>query len=175
MDLGLFTEASTFALWAKAERGPLPLAAIEPMLDSLQQQLKQVATCSTLVAQVLIDVHRSSGHVAQAQKLTDEIIAFALAHDEKVYLPERLRIRGQQLESSDPALAACDYREAIELARFDERPQPGAACGREPRSARGPRAIGGMKEAEFSRISAATEAGLAASHPPRLVRKIETE
>ncbi len=119
-----------------------------------------MVTVRTLVAQVLIDVLRSSGHGAQAHKLSDEIIAFALAHDERVYLPELPRVRGQQLESSDPALATCEYREAIELARFDERPQPGAACGREPRSARGPHGIGRMKEAEFSRISAANEAGL---------------
>jgi hypothetical protein len=35
-----------------------------------------------------------------------------------VYLPELIRIRGQQLESTKPALAARDYREAIELARL---------------------------------------------------------
>ena len=117
LDLGLHTEACAFALWAQARRGPLALAAIEPMLERLQQRLNEVATCSTLVAQVLIDVLRISGHLAQARKLTDEIIAFAIAHNERVYLPELLRIRGEQLERTDPAAAARDYREAIELAR----------------------------------------------------------
>jgi DNA-binding winged helix-turn-helix (wHTH) protein/tetratricopeptide (TPR) repeat protein len=117
LDLGLFTEASAFALWAEAQRSPLALAAIEPMLESLRQRLKAVSTCSTLVAQVLIDVLRISGHVDQARQLTDEIITFASARNESVYLPELLRIRGEQLEATDPAAARRDYREAIRLAR----------------------------------------------------------
>jgi hypothetical protein len=117
LDLGLFTEASAFALWAEAQRGPLPLAAIEPLLDSLQRRLTEVSTCSTLVAQVLIDVLRSSGHAARARQLTDEIISFAIAHNESVYLPELIRIRGEQLEATDPAAAARDYRESIQWAR----------------------------------------------------------
>ena len=117
LDLGLFTEVSAFALWAKAKRGPLTLAAIEPLLDSLRQRLQQVSTCSTLVAHVLIDVLRISGHVAEARQLTDEIITFATAHNESVYLPELLRIRGEQLEVADPAGAIREYRQAITLAR----------------------------------------------------------
>lgn len=117
VDLGLSTEASAFALWAEARRAPLPLAAIEPLLGSFHERLTKVSTCSTLVAQVLIDVLRISGHVAQARQLTDEIITFALAHNESVYLPELLRIRGEQLEQTDPARATRDYREAMELAR----------------------------------------------------------
>jgi hypothetical protein len=117
LDLGLFTEASAFALWAEAQRGPLALAAIEPLLDSLRRRLSEVSTCSTLVAQVLIDVLRSSGHHARARQLTDEIIEFATSHHESVYLPELIRIRGEQLAPTDPAAAASDYRLAIELAR----------------------------------------------------------
>ncbi len=117
LDLGLFTEASAFALWARAQRGPLALATIEPLLDSLQRRLTEVSTCSTLVAQVLIDVLRTSGHMARARQLTDEIIAFSLSHNERVYLPELLRMRGEQRADTDPAAAARDYREAIELAR----------------------------------------------------------
>jgi hypothetical protein len=116
-DLGLLTEANAFALLADAQRAPLPLAAIEPLLDALHERLTEVSTCSTLIALVLIDVLRISGHVAEARRLTDEIIAFATAHDESVFLPELLRIRGEQLESTDPAAAARDYREACELAR----------------------------------------------------------
>jgi hypothetical protein len=37
--------------------------------------------------------------------------------NEKVYLPELLRVRGEQRESADPEAAAHDYRQAIELAR----------------------------------------------------------
>jgi len=117
LDLGLHTEARAFALGAEARRGPLALPAIQPLLDSLRQRLKEVSTCSTLVAQVLIDVLRISGHAAQAEKLTDEIIGFAVAHNESVYLPELLRMRGEQREAGDPAAARQDYREAIELAR----------------------------------------------------------
>jgi DNA-binding winged helix-turn-helix (wHTH) protein len=117
LDLGLHTEASAFALWAQASRGPLPLSAIDPMLDRLQQRLKEVATCSTLVGQVLIEVLRISGHLARARTLTDQIIDFAIGHNERVYLPELIRIRGEQLEPTDPAAAARDYREALDLAR----------------------------------------------------------
>jgi DNA-binding winged helix-turn-helix (wHTH) protein len=117
LDLGLHTEARAFALWAEARRGPLALAAIQPLLDALQQRLNEVSTCSTLVAQVLIEVLRISGHAAQARQLTDEIIAFALAHNESVYLPELLRMRGEQRQGTDPAAASRDYREAIERAR----------------------------------------------------------
>lgn len=117
LDLGLLTEANAFALWAEAQRGPLELAAIEPMLDSLHQRLHAVSTCSTLVAQALIEVLRRSGHLAQARALTDEIIAFATARNESVYLPELLRMRGEQLEATDRAAAGRDYRAAVELAR----------------------------------------------------------
>jgi len=117
LDLGLHTEARAFALWAEARRGPLALPAIQPLLDALRQRLTEVSTCSTLLAQVLIEVLRLSGHAAQARQLTDEIIAFALAHDESVYLPELLRMRGEQRQKTDPAAATRDYREAIERAR----------------------------------------------------------
>lgn len=70
-------------------------------------------SCSTN----LIHPVRSSGHVAPAHELTEEIIAFATAHDESVYLPELLRLRGELREGADPAAAAGDYRRAIELAR----------------------------------------------------------
>jgi DNA-binding winged helix-turn-helix (wHTH) protein len=117
LDLGLFTEANAFALWAQAQRAPLPLTAIEPLLDGFHRRLNEVSTCSTLVAQALIDVLRVSGHAAEARRLTDEIIAFAIAHNESVYLPELLRIRGEQLQGTDPDAAARDYHEAIALAR----------------------------------------------------------
>ncbi|MBI5066795.1 MAG: AAA family ATPase [Deltaproteobacteria bacterium] len=117
LDLGLHTEARAFALWAEALREPLALPAIEPHLDALRQRLNEVSTCSTLLAQVLIEVLRSSGHAPQAQRLTDEIIDFALAHDESVYLPELLRMRGEQRQGADPAAASRDYQEAIERAR----------------------------------------------------------
>jgi DNA-binding winged helix-turn-helix (wHTH) protein/tetratricopeptide (TPR) repeat protein len=116
-DLGLLTEANAFALLAEAQRSPLALSAIEPLLNALRKRLTEVATCSTLIALVLIDVLRASGHRDEARRLTDEIIAFALAHSEKVYLPELLRVRGEQRENADREAAALDYREAIELAR----------------------------------------------------------
>ncbi|HEX7480971.1 MAG TPA: AAA family ATPase [Polyangiales bacterium] len=117
LDLGLHTEARAFALWTEAQRGPLELTAIQPLLDGLRQRLHEVSTCSTLVAQVLIDALRVCGHLAQARQLTDEIIAFALAHDERVYLPELLRMRGELREGTEPAAASRDYSEAAELAR----------------------------------------------------------
>jgi DNA-binding winged helix-turn-helix (wHTH) protein len=116
LDLGLYTEASVIALWAQARRGPLPLPTIAPMLERLEQRLKEIATSSTLVAMVLIDVLRLSGHLREARKLADDIIAFATARSERVYLPELVRMRGELRESPD-ASAADDYREAIELAR----------------------------------------------------------
>lgn len=116
-DLGLLTEANAFALLAEAQRSPLTLAAIEPMLNALRERLTAVATCSTLVALVLIDVLRISSHTHEARRLTDEIIAFATAHGEKVYLPELFRVRGEQRESVEPDEAARDYRDAAELAR----------------------------------------------------------
>jgi hypothetical protein len=116
-DLGLLAEANAFALLAEAQRAPLALTAIEPQVEMLRKRLTEVATCSTLIALVLIDVLRNSGHVEHARHLTDEIIVFAIAHDEKVYLPELLRIRGEQRQSDDPEMAERDYREAIELAK----------------------------------------------------------
>ena len=117
LDLGLYTEANAFALWARAQRGKLSLSEIEPILASLRQRLTEVATCSTLVAQVVIDVLRASSHTEQARLLTDEIISFARAHNELVYLPELLRIRGEQRMVSDRAAAERDYREAMAMAR----------------------------------------------------------
>lgn len=116
-DLGLQTEAKAFALWAKARRAPLSLEEIRPLLDDLNQRLTEVSTCSTLLGQVLIDVLRASGHAAEASRLTGEIISFAISHDESVFLPELLRIRGEQVERTNPAAAAKDYLEALELAR----------------------------------------------------------
>jgi tetratricopeptide (TPR) repeat protein len=117
VDLGLLTEARIFALWAEAQRAPLALSALQPLLDTLQHRLSEVSTGSTLVGGALIEALRISGHVAEARGLTDEIIRFARAHDECIYLPELLRMRGEQLQELEPELAAQDYREAIELAR----------------------------------------------------------
>jgi DNA-binding winged helix-turn-helix (wHTH) protein len=117
LDLGLHTEASAFALWAQVQRGPLPLAAIEPMLDTLRRRLREVSTCSTLVGLALIDVLKVSGHSAEAWQVTEEIIAFARARNESVYLPELLRLRGEQLETTDVDAAAQSYWDAIELSR----------------------------------------------------------
>jgi DNA-binding winged helix-turn-helix (wHTH) protein len=117
LDLGLYAEVSAVALWAQARRAPLTLAAIGPMIERLEQRLKEVATSSTFVAMVLIDVLQLSGHLPEARSLTDEIIAFATAHSEHVYLPELLRMRGGLRERADPR-AGDDCREAIELARL---------------------------------------------------------
>ena len=86
------------------------------MLERLEQRLKEIATSSTFVAMVLIDVLRLSGHLGHARKLTDDIIAFATAHNERVYLPELVRMRGELRVPTD-ARAAEDCREAITLAR----------------------------------------------------------
>ena len=101
----------------EAERAPRALCVIEPQLAALKLRLTEVATCSTLVALVLIDVLRISGHAEQALALTEEMIALAVAHQENVYLPELLRVRGEQRQSAAPAAAMQDYREAVELAR----------------------------------------------------------
>ena len=116
LDLGMHFEARAVALWAEARRGPLARAAIQPLLDGFARRLKEVCTGSTLIAQMLIDVLRISGHLAQARQLTDEIIAFARAHDESVYLPELLRMRGEQRQGSDRTAASQDFREAIACA-----------------------------------------------------------
>jgi hypothetical protein len=117
LDLGLHTEASAVALWAQARRGPLSLAAIEPMLERLQQRLNEVSTCSTLVAMVLIDVLRLSDHLVPAGQLADQIIALRDRPSERVYLPELLRMRGELRARTDAAAAARYYNEALELAR----------------------------------------------------------
>lgn len=93
IDSGLLTEAKAYALWVSARRGPLALAAIEPLLAGLEHRLTEVSTCSTLVALMLIDALRLSGHVERARALADQIVAFATAHDERVYLPQLLRAR----------------------------------------------------------------------------------
>ncbi len=117
VDLGLLSEAQAFSLWARAQRAPVDLAEITPLLDAFRRRLTEVSTCSTLIGQVLIDVLRASGHLAQARTLTDDTIAFAIANNERVFLPELLRIRGEQQHHTDPAAAIRDHQEAIALAR----------------------------------------------------------
>jgi hypothetical protein len=96
VDLGLLTEAKAHALWVSAQKHPLELSAIEPLLEGLNHRLTEVSTCSTLVALMLIDALRVSGHHARALELTERIIAFAIAHGERVYLPQLLRVRDEQ-------------------------------------------------------------------------------
>jgi hypothetical protein len=140
VDLGLHTEARAFALWAEARRAPLDLAAIEPLLEAMQRRLLEVSTSSTLLALVLVDVLRVSGHVERARELTAEIVAFAIAHGERVYLPELLRVRGEQRATIDEALR--DHEEAVELARstgalaFERRAEEGLAALRKRTGAR---------------------------------------
>ena len=117
LDIGLYTEVSAIALWAQAKQQPLQLSAIEPLLNSLRQRLQEVSTCSSLVGLVLIETLSISGHASEAQKLTDQMIDFATTHNESVYLPELLRLRGEQLEQSDAAAAAQAYRQALDLAQ----------------------------------------------------------
>lgn len=117
LDLGLLMEAKACDLTAKARRSPLLLEHIQPMVDSLYQRLTEVSTCSTLVALMLIEALTLSGHFAQATELSDKIIAFALARNEIVYLPELLRVRGEQRSETDPLQAERDFEEAIRLAQ----------------------------------------------------------
>ncbi len=116
-DLGLLMEARAFALFARSRRGPLPIEEIQPLLDDLDQRLVEVSTCSTLVALVLIEALRASGHTAQARALTDKILVFARSHEELVFLPDILRLRGEQAASTSQEAALADVREALALAR----------------------------------------------------------
>jgi ATP/maltotriose-dependent transcriptional regulator MalT len=88
LDLGLYTEASAIALWTQAQHQPLELSAIEPLLSSLRQRLQEVSTCSTLVGLALIETLEASGHKTEARQLTEQMIEFAHAHNESVYLPQ---------------------------------------------------------------------------------------
>ncbi len=115
IDLGMVDEAIAFALWAQAERAPLALAAITPAVEVIRGRLTGIATGCTLVALTLIDVLRISNHTEEARRLTDEIIEFATTHNESAYLPELIRVRGEQRQ--DPDAAARDFREAIALAQ----------------------------------------------------------
>ncbi|MCK6544349.1 AAA family ATPase [Myxococcota bacterium] len=117
LDFGLSTEASAFALWAQAARGPLALDAITPLFDDLRARMTTVSTGSTLVGLVAIDVLRTSGHTTEARALTDAILTFAERHDERVYLPALLCVRGAQREETEPEAARSDYVEARAHAR----------------------------------------------------------
>jgi hypothetical protein len=117
LDLGLLMEANAFSLLAEAQRAPLTLNAIMPALDALRRRMTEVATCSTLVGLVLSDVLRVSGHLNEAQALVDEMITFARAHNENVYLPELLVLRGDLRADTGSANAEQDYRDALKLAR----------------------------------------------------------
>ena len=117
IDQGLSLEVKAFGLWLEASRGALEMRVIEPLLGELQRRLTEVATCSTLIGLTLIEVLRTSGHAAPARALTEEMIGFARSHNEIVYLPELLRVRGEQRESTDVAAALQDYRDAVALAR----------------------------------------------------------
>ncbi len=113
----LLDEARTLALWAEARHAPLALGVIQPLIDSLRRRLVRFSSGATLVGQALIEALQLSGHSAEARVVTDEVIAFAIERNESAYLPELLRLRGEQVEATDSAAAARDYREAIELAR----------------------------------------------------------
>jgi tetratricopeptide (TPR) repeat protein len=93
VDMGLHTEVRAFAVWAKAQRQKLLLAEVQPLLDDFQRRLTEVCTNSTLVALPLIDALRSSDYIAEARQLTEEVITFALSHNERVYMNELLRRR----------------------------------------------------------------------------------
>ena len=117
LDSGLMLEANAFALLAEAQRTPLTLDASRPALDALRQRMTEVATCSTLVGLVLIDVLQVSGHTAEARALADEVISFAREHNESVYLPELLMTHGDLLVRTDPETAELNYRAAQALAQ----------------------------------------------------------
>jgi DNA-binding winged helix-turn-helix (wHTH) protein len=116
LDLGLLMEANAFSLLAEAQRAPLKLEAVRPALDALRLRMTEVATCSTLIGLVLVDVLRVSGHAAEARALTDEMIAFAV-RNERVFLPELLLMRGDLSAATGSETAKQDYRAALELAQ----------------------------------------------------------
>ena len=100
-----------------AQRGPLELAAIEA-----DARRPPRATARGLDR---LDARRASTDRGAAQLRSPRAGAPAdrrdhrlrNARNERAYLPELLRIRGEQLEATDPAAARRDYREAIALAR----------------------------------------------------------
>jgi tetratricopeptide (TPR) repeat protein len=112
---GIVDEARMIMLWSEQRTHHEP-AVIEALVASYRRRLERVSA-ATLVALPLIDLLRTSGEVGVAHEIVEAAIDFATTRDERLYLPELLRLRGLLVAATDTAAAVRAYQEAAELAR----------------------------------------------------------
>jgi len=72
---------------------------------------------TTYLAIAMIEALRRSGRTGAARDLVEEMLVFAHESGELLFEPELVRVRGELVETLDPAAAAASYREAIALAQ----------------------------------------------------------
>ena len=105
-----YVQAQIILLCADSHRAPLADAQIVDLLAKFRERVAVFPMGSTAASLMVIDALRRSQRVTEAAALTDEMIAFARAHDERIFETELVRLRGDLHD--DPA----SYREAVSLA-----------------------------------------------------------
>jgi DNA-binding winged helix-turn-helix (wHTH) protein/tetratricopeptide (TPR) repeat protein len=108
--------AATILAWADAQVGAIEPERIAALLRDFHERKKRMPLGITLVSLPTIAALRDSGHVADARAVLDEMLDLA-RKEEKIFLAELLRLRGELVEAQDRAAAAQDYLDALAHAK----------------------------------------------------------
>lgn len=108
----LLRETRILAIWADSHRAPLAAPVAAELVEDYRTRLTLESLGAPLTAVPIADMLQRSGFRAEALDVVDRAIAYALARDEQLCLPDIVRARGDLLATSDPAAAIAAYREA---------------------------------------------------------------
>jgi len=109
-------QATLLAAWAASQDAALAPAEVDRLVELFRARVAKFPMGTTFLAILVIGVLRGAGQLARAAALTDEMLAFAGEHDERLFEPELARLRGELLEATDPGGAADAYLAAISQA-----------------------------------------------------------
>ncbi len=109
-------QASMIIACTDSLAAPLSDEAIVRLIAQLRERIAVFPMGATYFAILVLHALIRSHDHRQATALTDEMLAFAHAHGERLFEPELVRCRGELLARSDPAAAEAAYRAAIAMA-----------------------------------------------------------
>jgi len=105
-------ESKLLVAWAESHRIPLTAASAATIADDYRTRLSSESLGAPLTAVPIADMLARSGFHTEALDVVDRAIAYAVARDVHLCLPDIVRARGDLIAASDPAAAAAAYREA---------------------------------------------------------------
>lgn len=105
-------ESKLLVAWAESHRAPLTAGSAATIADDYRTRLSSSSLGAPLTAVPIADMLARSGFHTDAIDVIDRAIAYAIANDVNLCLPDIVLARGDLVAASDAAAAAATYQEA---------------------------------------------------------------